>query len=146
MFEVETLKYATLATVSRCGMVWFSQDTVTLDMVYYHYLCRLQQENFDSLGEEKKSEEDLEKEMNERGAVSEEKLRHAEIRKQAVDSIREFFEGPNCFMTKVLAITKDADHIMEFTYMRVLEAMFSLVRTGVSNILKNDREERLSEA
>jgi len=24
MFEVETLKYATLATVSRCGMVWFS--------------------------------------------------------------------------------------------------------------------------
>jgi hypothetical protein len=30
--------------------------------------------------------------------------------------------------------------------MRVLEAMFSLVRTGVSNILKNDREERLSEA
>jgi dynein heavy chain 1 len=74
MFEVETLKYATLATVSRCGMVWFSQDTVTLDMVYYHYLCRLQQENFDSLGEEKKSEEDLEKEMNERGAVSEEKI------------------------------------------------------------------------
>jgi dynein heavy chain 1 len=146
MFEVETLKYATLATVSRCGMVWFSQDTVTLDMVYYHYLCRLQQENFDSLGEEKKSEEDLEKEKNERGAVSEEKLRHAEIRKQAVDSIREFFEGQNCFMTKVLAITKDADHIMEFTYMRVLEAMFSLVRTGVSNILKNDREERLSEA
>ena len=24
MFEVHTLKYATLATVSRCGMVWFS--------------------------------------------------------------------------------------------------------------------------
>jgi dynein heavy chain 1 len=29
MFEVETLKYATLATVSRCGMVWFSNETVT---------------------------------------------------------------------------------------------------------------------
>jgi dynein heavy chain 1 len=29
MFEVETLKYATLATVSRCGMVWFSDETVT---------------------------------------------------------------------------------------------------------------------
>jgi dynein heavy chain 1 len=28
MFEVETLKYATLATVSRCGMVWFSDETV----------------------------------------------------------------------------------------------------------------------
>ena len=28
MFEVETLKHATLATVSRCGMVWFSTETV----------------------------------------------------------------------------------------------------------------------
>lgn len=25
MFEVQDLKYATLATVSRCGMVWFSE-------------------------------------------------------------------------------------------------------------------------
>jgi dynein heavy chain 1 len=41
MFEVETLKYATLATVSRCGMVWFSDDTVSVDMVYAHYLARL---------------------------------------------------------------------------------------------------------
>ncbi|KAJ3710576.1 dynein heavy chain and region D6 of dynein motor-domain-containing protein [Lentinula raphanica] len=28
MFEVEHLKYATLATVSRCGMIWFSEDIV----------------------------------------------------------------------------------------------------------------------
>jgi dynein heavy chain 1 len=28
IFEVETLKYATLATVSRCGMVWFSNDVL----------------------------------------------------------------------------------------------------------------------
>lgn len=41
MFEVETLKHATLATVSRCGMVWFSEDTVSLSMIYHHYLCRL---------------------------------------------------------------------------------------------------------
>jgi hypothetical protein len=100
---------------------------------------------FDSLGEEKKSEEDLETEKNERGAVSEDKLRHAEIRKQAVDSIRGFFEGKDCFMSQVLSITKDANHIMEFTYMRVLEAMFSLVRTGISNLLKY-RDERQTEA
>lgn len=52
MFEVETLKYATLATVSRCGMVWFSEDTVSLDMVYHHYLMRLKQDGYDSLGED----------------------------------------------------------------------------------------------
>jgi dynein heavy chain 1 len=41
MFEVETLKYATLATVSRCGMVWFSDDLVTYEMMFHHYLNRL---------------------------------------------------------------------------------------------------------
>ena len=33
MFEVDTLKYATLATVSRCGMVWFADDVVTPGMI-----------------------------------------------------------------------------------------------------------------
>lgn len=54
MFEVETLKYATLATVSRCGMVWFSDDTVSVEMIYYHYLQRLRQDDYDALGEDPK--------------------------------------------------------------------------------------------
>jgi dynein heavy chain 1 len=41
MFEVETLKYATLATVSRCGMIYFSDDVVSYEMIFYHYLMRL---------------------------------------------------------------------------------------------------------
>ena len=28
IFEVQDLQFATLATVSRCGMVWFSQNTM----------------------------------------------------------------------------------------------------------------------
>ena len=38
LFEVETLKYATLATVSRCGMVWFSDNILNHEMIFYHYL------------------------------------------------------------------------------------------------------------
>lgn len=38
MFEVQDLKYATLATVSRCGMVWFSEDVVTTEMCFINYL------------------------------------------------------------------------------------------------------------
>ena len=41
MFEVETLKYATLATVSRCGMVWYSEEIVDYEMIFHHYLSRL---------------------------------------------------------------------------------------------------------
>lgn len=43
MFEVHSLRHATLATVSRCGMVWFSDDVVSTDMVLREHLARLRQ-------------------------------------------------------------------------------------------------------
>lgn len=41
MFEVQDLKFATLATVSRCGMVWFSEDVLSTEMIFENYLARL---------------------------------------------------------------------------------------------------------
>ena len=41
MFVVQDLNFATLATVSRCGMVWFSEDVLSLDMIFEHYLSKL---------------------------------------------------------------------------------------------------------
>ena len=41
MFEVQDLKYATLATVSRCGMVWFSEEVVTSDMIFNHFMTKM---------------------------------------------------------------------------------------------------------
>lgn len=41
MFEVQDLKYATLATVSRCGMVWFSEDVLSTEMIFENYMLRL---------------------------------------------------------------------------------------------------------
>jgi dynein heavy chain 1 len=41
MFEVEHFRYATLTTVSRCGMIWFSEDVIEPSMVYRHYLNTL---------------------------------------------------------------------------------------------------------
>lgn len=49
MFEVETLKYATLATVSRCGMVWFSEEVLSPRMIFSHYIERLKQEDYDKI-------------------------------------------------------------------------------------------------
>ena len=47
MFEVQDLKFATLATVSRCGMVWFSEDVLSLDMVFDNFLSRLRDISID---------------------------------------------------------------------------------------------------
>ena len=41
MFEVQDLKYATLATVSRCGMVWFSEDVLSTEMIFENFLLKL---------------------------------------------------------------------------------------------------------
>lgn len=41
MFEVQNLQHATLATVSRCGMVWYSDDVVSPEMMVSEQLSRL---------------------------------------------------------------------------------------------------------
>ncbi|KAF6768135.1 hypothetical protein AHF37_06451 [Paragonimus kellicotti] len=51
MFEVQNLRYATLATVSRCGMVWFSEDVITPELVMEHFVRQLQNVPLDE-GEE----------------------------------------------------------------------------------------------
>ena len=51
MFEVQDLRFATLATVSRCGMVWFSEDVLSLDMIFEHFLTRMRNISIDE-GEE----------------------------------------------------------------------------------------------
>ena len=35
--SVQDLKYAALATVSRCGMIWFSEEVLSLEMIYENY-------------------------------------------------------------------------------------------------------------
>ena len=64
MFEVQDLKYATLATVSRCGMVWFSEDVLSTDMIFNHFLARLRSipldEGEDEMGRMRKGTEDEE--------------------------------------------------------------------------------------
>jgi dynein heavy chain 1 len=45
ILEVDSLNYATPATVSRCGMVWFSEDTVTSEMCLEHVMATLAEED-----------------------------------------------------------------------------------------------------
>ncbi|CAA9986414.1 dynein heavy chain, putative [Plasmodium knowlesi strain H] len=47
LFEVDTLKHATLATVSRCGMIWFSRDILSPTLLFKHKLAKLKYGNHD---------------------------------------------------------------------------------------------------
>ena len=53
--QVQDLQYATPATVSRCGMVWFSEDVLTTEMVFEHYLARLRHVPLEEGDEERRA-------------------------------------------------------------------------------------------
>lgn len=133
LFEVETLKYATLATVSRCGMVWFNTDILAQSDIFYHYLERLKAENYD--------EKEIELDDASGNAVFGQQGGNAnapEIRKKCVSFIQHLFDGDASFVNTALNIaeTNKDKHVMEFTRIRVLEASFALVRKGIGKILE----------
>ena len=122
MFEVETLKYATLATVSRCGMVWFSNDIVTSSMITSNYITHLRRVPF----------EDIEDSSTAPGQLSQKLLATQE---QVADFLQaRFFEDD--FIQKALDEARNYRHIMEFTDIRVLNTLFSLFNKSCRNILE----------
>jgi dynein heavy chain 1 len=129
MFEVESLKYATLATVSRCGMVWFSEDIINLDMVFNHYLMRLTQNNYDDVMNYKENASS--DQFDKKGGAAD---NATVVRKKCIDAIRPLF-AHNGFVSQALEISSRFTHVMDFTRIRVLESMFALIRKGTSNVL-----------
>lgn len=145
MFEVESLKHATLATVSRCGMVWFSDDIVSTNMIFNHYLMRLTQNAYDDVLNY--NEYQKESAGNKIESSNKKNDDNSLLRKRCVEALKTFFVE-NGFVEKALEVTSKYIHIMEFTRIRVIESMFALVRKGISNIIEyneNHSEFPLSE-
>lgn len=123
MFEVETLKYATLATVSRCGMVWFSEDTVTSMMMVTHYLKSLRTIAFDDLDEDNTISS---------GQVSVKALSTQSCMAELLTQLL----GNDNFIDDTLTEAKKYNHIMEFTEARVLGTLFSLLNKICRNMIE----------
>ena len=121
MFEVETLRYATLATVSRCGMVWFSDDTVDLEVMLSRNLAQLQTATYEDLEEDTGAPTSLESRLATQGLM-------AEILKQRLTE--------NDFVKKALERCHGFRHIMTFTSIRALNTFFSLLRKACRSVLE----------
>ena len=122
MFEVETLKYATLATVSRCGMVWFSEDTVTPSMMVSNYLDNLRAVAFEDLDEDAV-------------ATGQSAAKALSIQAQVADLLQAFLTTDD-FILNALERAEGFNHIMEFTVSRVLTTLFSLLNKSVRDIIE----------
>jgi len=125
MFEVETLRYATLATVSRCGMVWFSDETVELDVLLAHNLAHLEAMSFDDLEEE--------------AALPTTADSRAATMSLMVDILRQRLTT-NDFVKKALERCEASHHIMEFSTIRAIGTLFSLLRKACQSMLEYNVE------
>jgi dynein heavy chain 1 len=124
MFEVETLKYATLATVSRCGMVWFSNDIVSPHMIVKNYLANLREIPFDDIEDASAAPGQLPQKL----LATQGKVADVLERRLSDDD----------FIQKSLDQARGFRHIMEYTEIRVLNTLFSLLNKACRNVLEYD--------
>ncbi|KAE9389558.1 P-loop containing nucleoside triphosphate hydrolase protein [Gymnopus androsaceus JB14] len=133
MFEVEHLKYATLATVSRCGMIWFSDDVVEPSMVYQNYLSTLSSVPVDSDDED--AGDALARRNNETLPSNAAASAALETQKQVASILERYFADGN-LVASAFTFTESIEHIMDFTTTRALNTLFSLVNKTVRNVIE----------
>jgi len=123
IFETPNLNYATPATVSRCGMVWFSEDCVTLPMLFHNQLelLRVTPISPSGVGDIKRSYKDWD-----------------QVQKTVVDFLKPIFEEENGIIIRALEYADTQEHVMKFTKTRAIWSLFSQLRGGVTNILEHN--------
>ncbi|XP_073783095.1 cytoplasmic dynein 1 heavy chain 1 isoform X2 [Danio rerio] len=128
MFEVQDLKYATLATVSRCGMVWFSEDVLSTDMIFNHFLARLRSIPLDE-GEDEAQR--MRKATEDEGEENASPM--LQIQRDAAAVLQPYFTSTG-LVIKALEHASKMEHIMDFTRLRSLGSLFSMLHQACRNI------------
>lgn len=133
MFEVQDLKYATLATVSRCGMVWFSEDILLTEMIFENYISKLKniplegederETNIGSKSSEKKNDDYISPTM--------------QVQRDVALILTPYF-SPDALVVRCLEFATKQEHIMDFTRLRALNSLFSMLNQGVRNVLEHN--------
>ncbi|KAL1461001.1 hypothetical protein WDU94_012934, partial [Cyamophila willieti] len=131
MFEVQDLKYATLATVSRCGMIWFSEDVLSTEMIFENYLSRLRNIALDDIDDDSS----LLVTVDPSGKATDDILSPALTLQQDVASILSTHFAPDGLVVRALDYAMEQEHIMDFTRLRAMGSLFSMLNQGVRNVL-----------
>lgn len=134
VFEVESLEYATLATVSRCGMIWFSDDSVKPAMIYENFLGSLR--SVPLANDEDGGPLRLQ-------PVADASSPEMRTQRAVADVIAPFFQSPDgedALVDAALRHASEQFHIMDFTVARALGTLFSLINKTVRNIVDYDTQ------
>ncbi|VBB28797.1 unnamed protein product, partial [Acanthocheilonema viteae] len=109
IFEVADLKYATLATVSRCGMVWFSEEIITCEMLFDNFLKRLRNVRLDI----EQSVDLLSLNGSEEGAVTPEAERIINLQRKCAHYLTQHMSADALVPLTLKYALTELDHIMD---------------------------------
>ncbi|GBG31493.1 Dynein heavy chain, cytoplasmic [Hondaea fermentalgiana] len=146
MFEVETLKYATLATVSRCGMVWYSDDTLPVDDIFASRIRLLASgrtkadaaANWPSMASLGPAQTTDAKDMAASAARPEEDPAFDDVSETLIEArcaemVRPLLASGS-LVQEALSIAMKQPHVMDVTQMRLIVSFFSLMGRGFSAV------------
>lgn len=119
LLEVDSLAQATPATVSRCGMVWFSEDTLSMPMSANHLFMSLQREDLSNIN-----------------------VGIPQGQTSFLDSIKHFLvpkdEESSSLMTESLLFALGQNHIMKPTRERLITSLKALLSKGITKVIDYD--------
>lgn len=120
ILEVDSLAHTTPATVSRCGMVWFSDENITPEMALEHLMGTL--ENEDLVGDDSR----------ERVAPAAHLLFLSTIRPLVLA------ERTSSLVVDALVFSLNEEHIMEPSRDRLLHSFRALLLQGIAIAIEYD--------
>ncbi|XP_055310948.1 dynein heavy chain, cytoplasmic isoform X4 [Sitodiplosis mosellana] len=133
MFEVQDLRFATLATVSRCGMVWFSEDVLSTEMIFENYLARLRNIPLED------ADEDFIATNNKTGGKEDEVSPCISTQREIAALFQPYF-GSDGLVVRCLEYSMNQEHIMDFTRLRALSSLFSMLNKFTRNVLNYNQQ------
>ncbi|CAP31232.1 Protein CBR-DHC-1 [Caenorhabditis briggsae] len=135
IFEVADLKYATLATVSRCGMVWFSEEVVTSEMLFERYLSMIRRVPLDSESAVSFSSSNAPVNLVAEDAKP---SRSIEIQRTAALALQTHFSQDGIVPGALKYAVAELEHIMPPTPQRLLSSFFSMMSYSIRKMVSHD--------
>lgn len=128
--EVDTLKHATLATVSRCGMIWFPENIVSREMMFQKLLSSLKHENINIISDGLNNINNFE--LNNNNNLTQ---NQKDLKLKFIEILTPYF----CIgglVDIVLSYSLSQNHIMEATIGRLLISLQALLLRGITLLIE----------
>ena len=131
LFEVDNVQHATRATITRCGMVWFPSQIVSMHMRYTHALAMLRTHAVDDNFDMTRPELEL---HNDGLASARSSHRIAAV---VADAIAPYM-ADGALVDHVLDAAQAHPHCMQPSHVRILTSLMALVRHVIRCVLAYD--------